>query len=63
MTGSTQAPNNTQPSSKPDEVMPVSVVVWRGYLLQRRRSLRTELAEIENILHVIAEQGIDKTPG
>lgn len=42
----------------------VNVLMWRSYLIQRRRSLRTELAEIENILRQMAEQqqAVDKTP-
>lgn len=38
-----------------EETAPVSVLLWRSYLIQRRRSLRTELVEIEGILQRIAE--------
>lgn len=43
----------------------VVLLMWRSYLVQRRRSLRTELAEIESILHqMTAEQsntdGVEK---
>lgn len=62
MNGNMQAPN-VQADNKAKATTQVSVIVWRDYLIQRRRSLRTELAEIENILQRIAEQGIDKAPG
>lgn len=62
--------SNVMQSSKPptvgdnkESVTPLNIIIWRGYLIQRRRSLRTELTEIENILQQIAEQGIDKAPG
>lgn len=60
MNGQTPKLPHSEPAHN-EALMAVNVLVWRGYLIQRRRSLRTELAEIENILNQMAEQqAIDK---
>lgn len=63
MSVTTVTPNELRVKTKPAIETPVSVLVWRGYLMQRRRGILTELAEIENILQQIAELGVDKAPG